>query len=246
VPTLVLDAGTGIRDATALLAGRAFHGTIALTHLHWDHVQGLPFFAAGDRPDARVRLLLPAPGADPVGLLARTMSPPHFPIDPDGLDGEWSIEALIEGTTLLDGLRLTAAEVPHKGGTTVGLRVEEGRRSVVYVPDHLLVDARPTGAVVELVQGADLLVHDAQFSSDEREVALRFGHSTIDAAAALAKRCGVGELVLFHHAPARTDDQVEALVDHVRAANPGTRISAARQGEERDLGATGARAATVA
>ena len=89
-PTLILDAGTGIRRVTALLAGQPFTGTILLTHLHWDHVQGLPFFRAGDRDDAVVRLLLPdqQDGTSAEEVLGRAMSPPHFPIGPGGeLDG---------------------------------------------------------------------------------------------------------------------------------------------------------------
>src|SRR4029450_2747444 len=91
-PTLLLDAGTGLSSVTRSLEGAAFRGDIVLTHLHWDHVQGLPFFAAGDRDDSQVQLLMPAQyGASPdspgsaAGLLGRAMSPPHFPIGPDGL-----------------------------------------------------------------------------------------------------------------------------------------------------------------
>jgi len=86
-PTLLLDAGTGVRRVTALLGGQPFTGTILLTHLHWDHTQGLPFFGAGDRDDARVTLLLPdqQDGSDAEEVLARAMSPPHFPIRPSQL-----------------------------------------------------------------------------------------------------------------------------------------------------------------
>ena len=90
MPTLLLDAGTGIRSATAMLGGEAFRGSILVSHLHWDHVQGLPFFAAGDRPQARVSLSVPAQdGASGRDLLAQLMSPPGFPIEPEGLVGDW-------------------------------------------------------------------------------------------------------------------------------------------------------------
>ena len=88
-PRLILDAGTGLRRVTGLLGGAPFTGTIILTHLHWDHVHGLPFFAAGDRPGARVTLMLPEQGsAGAEEVLALGMSPPHFPIRPSGLRGE--------------------------------------------------------------------------------------------------------------------------------------------------------------
>jgi len=98
-PTLVLDAGTGLRRVTALLGGQPFNGTILLTHLHWDHVHGLPFFTAGDRDGSRASLLLPAQpdGAPAADVLARGMSPPHFPITPHGLRGDWSFGTIEPG-----------------------------------------------------------------------------------------------------------------------------------------------------
>ena len=101
VPALILDAGTGLRQVTPLLAGKPFCGTILLTHLHWDHVHGLPFFAAGDRGDAAVSLLLPdqQDGTSAADVLARGMSPPHFPIGPGGLRGSWSFGLIGPGRT---------------------------------------------------------------------------------------------------------------------------------------------------
>jgi hypothetical protein len=117
-PRLILDAGTGLRRVTGLLGGAPFAGTIILTHLHWDHVHGLPFFSAGDRDDAQVALLLPeqegSAGAEEV--LARGMSPPHFPITPAGLRGEWSFGSLAPGVFKAEGFTVEAREVPHKGG----------------------------------------------------------------------------------------------------------------------------------
>lgn len=210
-PWLVLDAGTGLRALPDLLGGAAFEGDVVLTHLHWDHVHGLPFCPAVDRPDARVALHLPVPdGADPVAVLARGFSPPHFPIGPDGLRGAWSFHA-VRGFTV-GGATVTVAPVAHRG-LTVGVRVDADGTSLAYLPDHSPATACPplTAAAEALAGGVDLLLHDAQFTRPERTVADAYGHATVDDAVAFAARCGARHLVLTHHAPARTDGQLDGM-----------------------------------
>lgn len=233
-PRLLLDAGTGIRAVTAMLDGAAFRGTILLTHLHWDHWQGLPFFSAGDRDDAEVQLLVPAGSQEPLEVLRRSMSPPHFPIGPEGLKGRWTFGSIEEGTYSFEGLTVTARDVPHKGGRTLAYRIEDRGRSLAYVPDHLPAGPGPQRrAALDLVDGVDLLVHDAQFVAGEESVASAYGHATVDQAMAFAEEAGVGELMLFHHSPARTDDEV----DRIAAALVGSRITAsvATEGTNRHL-----------
>jgi phosphoribosyl 1,2-cyclic phosphodiesterase len=221
-PRLLLDAGTGIRRVAVLLGDAPFRGTILLTHLHWDHVQGIPFFAAGDRDDAQVVLAMPAQG-DPVEVLAGAMGPPHFPITPDGLLGDWSFVALGPGRHEVEGFEVLAAELPHKGGRTYGYRVGGGGRSLAYLPDHgpLGCGEGPDGlgarheAALALAGDVDVLVHGAQFTTAERELAADFGHATVDYAMALAEQARARRLVLFHHAPARTDDGVDQIVRSV-------------------------------
>ena len=99
----MLDAGTGLRAVTPLLGEHPFRGAILLTHLHWDHTQGLPFFRGGDRPDADVRLLLPAQDGPPEQLLERWMGPPFFPITVSGLRGRWEPAMLEEGEHTIEG-----------------------------------------------------------------------------------------------------------------------------------------------
>ena len=218
-PSLVLDAGTGLRRLSGLLEGRAFRGSILLTHLHWDHVQGLPFFAAGDRDDAEVRLAMPDQG-DPVDVLSRAMSPPHFPIGPHGLRGKWRFDAISEGRHRIEGFDILALEIAHKGGLTFGYRIEDERSSVAYLPDHAMVgraetesaDERLWANALELVTGVDILIHDAQFVEEERAMAVAYGHATIEATWELAERAGVARLILFHHGPDRTDQQLMATV----------------------------------
>jgi phosphoribosyl 1,2-cyclic phosphodiesterase len=221
-PTLILDAGTGIRSVTALLAGKAFSGTIVLTHLHWDHVQGLPFFSAGDRDDARVRLLLPEQqdGADAVSVLARSMSPPHFPMEPDQLRGAWSFVTLAPGAVELDGFTVLAREIPHKGGRTFGYRIGDGRSTFTYMPDHCptSLGGGPDAcgeyhpAALELAAASDALLHDSQLLTPAELAAEgRFGHAVADYAVQLGRHAGAHRVLLAHHRPDRGDDTLDKL-----------------------------------
>ena len=217
-PTLLLDAGTGIRRVSHLLDGAPFRGTILLGHLHWDHTQGLPFFAAGDRDDAVVELCMPAQG-DPAEVLRRAMSPPHFPISPEGLRGRWRFTALEEGTFEVGGFQVTAREIPHKGGRTFGYRIEDGRSSLAYLSDHgpVALGPGPHGhgpyhdAACALAAGVDLLIHDAQHTAAEFPEVAGFGHSTVEYGVGLAAHAGARRLALFHHAPSRTDEALDRI-----------------------------------
>jgi phosphoribosyl 1,2-cyclic phosphodiesterase len=241
-PRLILDAGTGLRRVTGLLGGEPFAGTIILTHLHWDHVHGLPFFAAGDREDARVTLLLPEPEGNTTAedVLAEGMSPPHFPITPRGLRGEWTFGAVAPGAFKADGFTVEAREVPHKGGRTFGYRVSDGHSSVAYIPDHCptALGPGPEGwgeyhpGALALAAGADLLIHDAFLWPEEVPALGSFGHPAADYAVSLARRAGAGRVLLAHHKPDRTDDELDALAARFRA-DP--RVAVAAEGQVIDL-----------
>ena len=230
---LVLDAGTGLRQLGAVLDGAPLRGSILLTHLHWDHTHGLPFLPNADRPDADVSLWLPAPsdGADAVETLARAMSPPHFPIGPDGLLGEWSFAALDEGEHTLEGFTVTAAEVAHKGGRTYGYRVDGPDGSLAYLPDHAPRLAAPERrrAALELAGGVDVLLHDAHHVAHEQATADAYGHATVEDAVEFARQSGARALVLVHHAHSRTDLAVGEIEAALRDCTPPTSIG--REGD---------------
>ena len=210
-PALVLDAGTGIRTLTPLLDGAAFDGSILLSHLHWDHVQGIPFFAAGDRDDSRVDVFLPAEsGRSGRDLLAQMMSPPAFPITPEGLKGTWSFQAIDAGPLAAEGFDVTAFDVTHKGGRSFGYRVDADGASFAYVPDHAPVGG-VTDQTMATLEGVDVLIQDAQFLPQERSRAVDYGHATIDEAITLAEEANAGSLVLFHHGPHRTDEALDQI-----------------------------------
>jgi phosphoribosyl 1,2-cyclic phosphodiesterase len=216
-PVLALDAGTGLRSLTGLLAPNAFTGSILVSHLHWDHVQGIPFFAAGDRADARVDVYVPAEsGWSGRDLMARFMSPPSFPITPEGLKGHWTFEAIEPEPLKAEGYDVVPFEVSHKGGRTYGYRVSDDSSSIAYVPDHAPA-AGVSEIALEAMRDVDVLIHDAQFLDHERPRAVDYGHATIDEAMALAERVGARSLALFHHGPHRTDvalDQIASVFGH--------------------------------
>lgn len=234
-PTILLDAGTGLRTVAALLDGAPFRGSLLLTHLHWDHTQGLPFFSAGDRVGSQVDVAIPAQGADAlpaVDLMARAMSPPHFPIGPEGLLGDWTWRYIDVGTSWIGSLCIDAFAVRHKGGATFGYRLEDDAGSVAYVPDHQPSIDGPDPAVVERVRGAGVLLHDAQFIESEMDLAQAYGHATVEQAVELAIAAEVGHLVLFHHGPGRTDTEVDRIEAAAAAAvtATGVTVTAAREG----------------
>ena len=237
VPCLLLDAGTGIRALTALVGDAPFDGSLLLTHLHWDHVEGLPFCTALDRPDARCDLSLPVQpdGIGAAAALSRMMSPPNFPIGPEGLLGSWTFSSIEPGAHHIEGLVVKAEEIAHKGGTTFGYRVDDGDSTLAYLPDHCptTYGAGPDGwgdyppAVMDLVGGVDVLIHDAQLTADQLPEGAAFGHAAMEYAVALGAHAGAGTVVLFHHSPRRTDDRLDEVAERYRHHTAPTVVVAA-------------------
>jgi phosphoribosyl 1,2-cyclic phosphodiesterase len=205
-----------------------------LTHLHWDHVQGIPFFEHGDRADARVTMLIPPQedGADAETVLSRMMAPPLFPIWPKDLRGEWVFgdlpaAAFTAAGADIEGFNVIARDVPHKGGRTVGYRVTLDGSSIAYIPDHCPTSVGPGpegwgeyhANALELAQGVDALIHDAHLLASEVAEQGSFGHAAADYAVGLGGKAGVGEVVLFHHSPTRTDQQIDKLAEGLSSAS---------------------------
>lgn len=253
-PCLLLDLGTGARHLVGLV--RAFRGHAFVSHLHWDHTHGIPFARALDHPSSRVAVHIPEQGAPAADVMARALGPPHFPITPTGLQGTWTFDGLEEGTTVVpfgDGeAHVTARDIPHKGGRTFGYRVETATGSLAYLPDHHPggLGPGPNGigelhpAALALADGADLLLHDAQYTRAEYPARADWGHSVMDYAVALGVAAAVGTVVLFHHDPDRSDDDLDAVA--ARWADHEPRVVVARQGDVLDTATVSRAAATVA
>jgi phosphoribosyl 1,2-cyclic phosphodiesterase len=242
-PSLLLDAGTGIRRLKELLGDRPFRGYVLLTHLHWDHVQGLPFFTSGDRDDAAVSLLLPGEDdeTDAEVLLERMMSPPFFPITPSQLRGNWRFGLVPSSSFDVEGFEVQAREIPHKGGRTLGFRVSDGHSSVAYLPDHCptVLGNGPDGigeyheAALELAREVDLLIHDAHLRAEEVPAEGFFGHAAAEYAVGLGTAAGARRVALFHHRPERTDTEVDRTL--CRFADGPVPVIAAAEGRTLSL-----------
>lgn len=240
-PALVLDAGTGLRTLTRMLGGTLFRGTILIGHLHWDHTHGIPFFRAGDQPGARVRVMIPAQGGDPAEVMARALGPPHFPVRIDELNGEWALEGIEPGDYQIEGFSVQAREIPHKRTRTFGFRVSDGTTTIAYLSDHAPqnVGAGPDGfgeyhdTARELAAGVDLLIHDAQYTPEEFDERADFGHTTPQYAIGLARAAGARSVLLFHHDPDRTDEQLDRLLATV--SPDGVDVDVAAEGAIIDL-----------
>lgn len=240
-PALVLDAGTGLTQLTPLLGDEPFQGTLLLGHLHWDHTHGMPFFAAGLRPGHRVDVVIPDQGADAEQVLERAFSPPHFPVTPRELGPGWSFRGIEPGDHELEGFSVRALEIPHKGGRTYGYRVSDGRASIAYLSDHSPIGCGPGAdgfgelheSARELAAGVDLLIHDAQHPPEEFPHLAFLGHSVTDYVVNLAVAARSRAVMLFHHAPSRTDDEIDAMT--ARFADAAVPVSAAYDGLVIDL-----------
>ncbi len=234
---LVLDAGTGIRAlGDQLMRERVGHATLLLSHLHWDHIQGLPFFLPAWLPSSRLDVIGAASTSSPLlGLkesLSMQMQPPHFPVRLSDMGALLSFRQIESGQELVIGeLKITARRLNHPGGVTA-YRIEAGGRSVVYATDTEHYSC-PDPYLVKLARDADVLIYDAMYTEAEYrgEVGpskVGWGHSTWEAGVAVADAAGVEQLVLFHHDPQRTDREVAAIEAQAGIVRPGT--IAAREG----------------
>jgi len=221
---LVIDGGTGLRALGASLGFRAVEATFVFTHVHWDHIQGVPFFGPAFHPDSRFVF----GGAE--GLkeaLEAQMCAPQFPITLDALQARIEWRALRSERSFRSGpFEVTPLALSHPG-EVFAYRVEAGDRAVVFATDveHAgVIDE----ALVELAAGVDLLIHDAQYTEAEYASRRGWGHSTVDEAVEVARLAEVGALALFHHDPDRDDDALCALEAHAQARLP--HAFAAREG----------------
>jgi phosphoribosyl 1,2-cyclic phosphodiesterase len=245
---IIIDAGTGLRRLGKALMEESFgdgrgEASILISHTHWDHVQGLPFFSPLYRAGNRIQIFARQRDMHLEAVFSQQQGAPYFPVPLTALQAEMSFHALTEGAYFdLGRARITSTRLNHPW-TALAYRIDVDRASVVYCSDtapftdlllgrEFVVDApsldrplppdvaaelgRLRASVVALAAGADLLIYDTQFTYEEYLQRPHWGHSHPDDALAIARDAGVRRLCLFHHAPARSDDANDAILARYR------------------------------
>ena len=227
-PGLILDLGTGLRPLGDVLeaAGDSSPVTALLSHLHWDHMIGLPFFAPVLRPGSTMDVYGPPQQRGSLHqVVDQVVQPPFFPVQVQQLHGSITFHEVVDDKLLLGDCVVVVRQVPHLG-TSLGFRVEADGAAVAYVSDHQapgdLAHVEP--GVLELCDGADLVIHDAQYSDEEFAAKPDWGHSTVGYAVHVAAEAGARELALFHHDPSHLDDDIDRLVEGARRRSEAARL----------------------
>ncbi len=247
-PPLIIDLGTGLRalgehlDALLSPTGAPLRANALLSHLHYDHVLGLPFFAPMRHADALVEVYGPAQDGQLLEeVLDSMVRPPFFPVRMAQFEGSFRFHDLEgSGEFAIGSIRVKFRPVEHIGHT-LGFRIEVGGQVLAYLSDHQapldLCSMEPN--VLELCDGADLLLHDAQYTEQEFGRVPHWGHSTANYAVMVAREAGVKRLMLFHHDPSHTDEEIDRMLAESRrlaAAAPALEVDAAAEGACVDLG----------
>lgn len=207
---IIMDAGTGIRNlGQDFIKDGVRKGTLLLTHSHWDHINGFPFFGPAFMNNSRFTIaaghLYNAGGIE--NVLASQMANPTFPVPLEALQATLTFEDFKAGETwgLGAGVKIITAPLNHPNGAT-GYRVEFGGKSICYVTDTEHVIGKPDQTVLKLIEGADIVVYDCTYTDQEFKAKVGWGHSTWQEGMRLCKMAGARQLAIFHHDPDHNDD----------------------------------------
>lgn len=229
----ILDAGTGLRPLGRKLAGEGpLDADLFLSHTHFDHISGLPFFAPVFLPSNRFRFWaghLKPQGLEICDVLCEMMTPPLFPVPIEIFKADIAYRDFRSGDTLnpRPGVTLRTAPLNHPNGAT-GYRFEHDGRSVCYVTDTEHSGTGPDPVIAELIAGSDLVIYDATYTDEEYPRFRNWGHSTWQEGVRLCEAAGAGRLAIFHHDPSHDDVAMDAIAAAAESRRPGTLV--AREG----------------
>ncbi len=249
---VMLDCGTGAHGLGAMLLAeypKPLNGHILISHTHWDHIQGIPFFAPLFIPGNKWGFYAPRGfGESLKETLAGQMQYTYFPVTLDSLGAEVQYHHLVEGSFRVGDIRVRTRYLNHPA-LTLGFRMEVDGAVVVYACDHephsrerALEPGEITGqdqAHAEFMRGADLVIHDAQYTASEYPDKVGWGHSTVEYAVQVCRSVGVKRLALTHHDPMRDDDAVDRMMESLLAGldddGPDIEVFAAAEGQVIEL-----------
>ena len=232
---LILDAGSGIRAlGKSLVTGReaqTVQAAVLLSHYHWDHILGIPYFQPLYGADNRLAFFsYRHPNSSFQEVIESTMGAPYFPISMRQLASRREFYEVSDQCFQIGGVHVVSRRLNHPQGC-LGYRLECGGRVITYATDH-----EPDGGVCDnnllaLAAGADLLIIDAQYTQEEYEGCRRgWGHGTWESGVEIARRCAVSQLLLFHHDPDRSDAELHSIVH--QAQRRFSAVEAAAEGME--------------
>ena len=231
---VIFDAGTGIRELGSVLMGQPGirEVDLLLTHVHYDHIEGLPFFAPFFSAEFTIRVWLgrvdgaPDTGTAIKGLMRR----PYFPVGPEVFQAkiEYNVVERNAAFSLGDGIALRTCPLNHPGGATA-YRVDFKGRSFAFVTDVEHSPGKTDPAIVDLVGGVGMFAYDSSFSDAELPDYAGFGHSTFEEGLRIRAKAGAGAYHAIHHMPFRTDDEIDAIEAAIRARHPASGV--AREGD---------------
>jgi phosphoribosyl 1,2-cyclic phosphodiesterase len=235
---VILDAGTGLRNLGQNWPPNVDQVHILLTHLHMDHIQGLPFFAPLRRTGVEIHIWGPA--STTLGLdsrLQKYLSPPLFPVSVRELAATFHFHELPDHVTDIGEFQVKAQLIIHPN-PTIGYRIQSAGSAVTYLPDHEpALGGRTFGydkswtSGYKLAEGADLLIHDTQYTEDEYRNRLGFGHSSIAHAFKFAGLCDVKHFAPFHHDPTHNDDMLDRMFEQtIGGIQPSYKVTPSREG----------------
>lgn len=227
---LIFDAGTGIRYLGNELVqnGGTLDADLFLTHTHFDHICGIPFFKPFFDGSNRFRMhaghLLPAQRLQVV--LEEMMMAPLFPVPPSIFAADITYQDFLVGTTLSPGpgIRLRTAQLNHPNGAT-GYRIEYDHRSICYLTDTEHVEGRLDQNILDLIQGADIAIYDSMYTPEEYKMRTGWGHSTWVEGSRLCDAAGVKTFVIFHHDPDHDDATMDRIGEAAKQVRPGSVVA---------------------